>query len=465
MIREAQREAKRTGRRRPSWLSALALGGLVSLLPLSGCHCGKKSDEEILRERIDATPVYLYVATKIAITKADTSPEVAAAKKELLTVLEVLDKTARSVEGKPIAASPAPAPTGSAAPAGSVIPASVAPPKLEAADYAKLAMALWALRSEGQEIVRSGREDKLTPVLPVLLRESNPGDDVLAMLDLNTEHALFFTAFFLLKFHPKSPAPVPEEILLYEAWNTKSEEIKLDGFAPLVQAMKAIVYGGNELCDLSAKEGAFAEASKGDAAAMAGTLKKLSGGESKLEPKQADTITAAVRALAHGAAGSCFLKRDEKEKALDEIQKLIDAAHDLGVPRNETALPRAYLFYQKDDHDAAKKCLEEAKDDPATDPETKKEIEEVLPHIASNDDNFIEKKYGKLYFDVWAVRLVYRRLDRAGVFDLLKETPLVRTLDGYTKAASGALGSAKQSIPSFQSAKDKGKGLFDKFTK
>jgi len=437
----------------------LALAALVVLPAFSGCHCGKKTDEEILRERIRTTSVYLYVATKIAVTKTDASPEVAAARKELETVLEVLTKTNASLD-----AEVAPAALGSASAPPSAPSSAPASPGIGAADFGKLAMALWALRSEGEDIVKNERDDKLPSVLPILLRPTNPSEELVAVLDPATEHALFLTSFFVLKFHPKTPVPVPEELLLYEAWSTKSDKLVLDGFRPLVQAMKSVVYGGNELCDLSAKEGALAEADKGDLVAMGATLKKLSNGKANLEPEQAAGLNLAARTLAHGAAAGCYFKRDEREKALPEIQKLIDAAHELGVPKSETALPRAYLFYEQGDHGAAKAALTEAKDDPAVDPAMKAEIEEVLPHLADNDDNFIEKHYGELYFDIWAIRVIYRRLDRLGVFRLLGEMPVARTLDGYGRATSGALGSAKSKVPSLEDAKAKGKGLLEKIT-
>lgn len=51
------------------------------LLPLAqgGCICAEKTDEERLRERLDTTKVHLYLATKIAILKADQSEEARAA--------------------------------------------------------------------------------------------------------------------------------------------------------------------------------------------------------------------------------------------------------------------------------------------------------------------------------------------------------------------------------------------------
>src|SRR4051812_45373194 len=93
----------KAGRRSSPLRRGFALAALAALPAFAGCHCGKKTDEQILRERIDVTPVHLYVATKIAVTKSDGSPEVAEAKKEILAVIDVLDKASRSLEAPPTA--------------------------------------------------------------------------------------------------------------------------------------------------------------------------------------------------------------------------------------------------------------------------------------------------------------------------------------------------------------------------
>jgi hypothetical protein len=231
--------------------------------------------------------------------------------------------------------------------------------------------------------------------------------------------------------------------------------------SPLVQAMKATVYGMNELCDLAAKEGALAEAQTDDPAAMSASVRRLSAGKASLAEEQAKLTNAAARALAHAATGKCYLGRKEREKAFVEIEQFITAAHAFGVPARETALVRAYLAYERDDHDAARKALEEARDDPETNPETKKELEAMLGHVAKNDDNALRKYYGKTYFEVAAIRIIYNRLDRAGVIDALKDAAVVAALYGFTQATSGALGSAS-STPSFNDAKEQGEGLWKK---
>ena len=125
---------------------------------------------------------------------------------------------------------------------------------------------------------------------------------------------------------------------------------------------------------------------------------------------------------------------------------------------------RAYVAYEKGDHDEARKCLEEARDYPGTDAETRAQIEELLKHVAKNDDGAIRKFYGKAYFSVFAVRLIYTRLDRAGVFDELNDTALARKMRGYGGAVTEVIEGAKRSVPSLGDAKENGTRIWDRIT-
>jgi len=85
----------------------------------------------------------------------------------------------------------------------------------------------------------------------------------------------------------------------------------------------------------------------------------------------------------------------------------------------------------------------------------------MLGHVAKNDDNAIRKYYGKTYFEIAAVRIIWNRLDRAGVFDTLRDVAIVAALYGFTQATSGAIGSAS-TIPSLGDAKEQGEGIWKK---
>jgi hypothetical protein len=419
----------------PRWLCAQLVFALAALLMTSGCcRCGKKTDEEILRERIDTTSVHLYLATKVAITKAD-APEAVEARRQLVAILEVL--AAARKDGAP--------PPDGAAP---VVPAATPTkrPEIGAAELAKLATALWLLRSEGKALLEEGHEDDLPPILPILLQKDGVAPELVEVLDVNTEHALFLSALFALKFHAKSPVPVPPEILLYEAWRTRADAIRLEGFGPMVHAIKAVVYGTNELCDLAAVEGGALGAAA-DAAKMSASLRKL-GGTKELDAKEAAMLGATARALAHGVTAKCFLDRDERDKALAELERFVAAAHEAGVPHEETALLRAYIAYEQKDYDRARGALVEARDAPSTDPETRRDIDELLADFASKDDGAVEKYFNKAYFTAVTAKIVLTRLERSGVFDDVKETRPIRALHDFVFAAVSALGGARDAIPS-----------------
>jgi hypothetical protein len=221
------------------------------------------------------------------------------------------------------------------------------------------------------------------------------------------------------------------------------------------------VYGTNELCDLAKKEADWAESHKAEQADIASSFSKLAGTDVGIDAKEEAQLNAAVRAIAHASTGVCYLQRDEQDKAVEELEKLVTAAHELGVPPGETAMIRAYIAYQKKDFDAAEKALVEARDYPGTPAESKKDIDELIEHVKQRDDGKIAETFGKGYFAIAAGGMVIRRLDEAGVFDELKKSELWKTIDSYVSSA----GKAADSMPTTDGVKEKGKKLIDKVTK
>ena len=61
---------------------------LLAVTATSLADCRRhKSDEELLREKIDCIPVHLYVATKVAVLRAPTDPAARNARAQLAEVL------------------------------------------------------------------------------------------------------------------------------------------------------------------------------------------------------------------------------------------------------------------------------------------------------------------------------------------------------------------------------------------
>jgi hypothetical protein len=394
----------------------------------AGCSC-QKTDEEILRERIDTSSVHLYLASKIAILKGE-QPEGKKAKEDLMAVMASLQGSKTT-------------PTGL---------------HMSPQDVMVLLTSLYSLKSEGKELLRSGNEKGMKPILPVLFE---PHEELGKVLDLNLEHAFLLAGFFAVKFHPKTKVPLPDEIALYEAWMTDADKLPLDGFVPLVRAMKSVLYANNELCDLAGKEsaGADRDAAKLTGPSLTAAFSTVSGTKSNVTEQQAKQTLAASRALTHGAAALCYKKRDQgddEKKFIDELDGFLKAADEMGVRSGETVFIRAYVSIRRGDRETAKKLLVEARDDTKTDETTKKDLDELIAHL--NDDSFVASYFDRAYFIKTTTVIVFRRLDEVGAFDPIKESALVKTIDAYIGATGQAIGKAKEAV-STDGIKDKLKGL------
>lgn len=287
------------------WVLALLVAGMV----VGGCACSRKPDEEVLRERIDTTKVHLYLAAKVALVRADSSPEA----KKARDAFVVLSQLAQGREAN-----------------GTV--------ELEAKDVLAAGEALWTLREEGKKQLALGRDAKETSILPVVLP---PGTPLLAMITPETEHAALLTALFMAKFHPKSPVPVPVAIMLYEAWLSDTPQLVPLGLAPFVRAIKAIVFSQNELCDLAAREADGVAKDSTDAAGLLATLRQASGKDVRLDAARIAQLGASSRVLAHGATAVCYVQRKQEGEAVEHLDRTLVALDDLGVPKEDTALLRA----------------------------------------------------------------------------------------------------------------------------
>ena len=401
----------------------------VIVLGIGGCQ---KTDEELLKERLDTSTVHLYLASKIAMMKAD-QPEGKKARDEIMRVVASLQGTKTTATGA----------------------------RMGAKDVLSLLGSLYSLRSEGKELLRSGNEKGMKPILPVLF-EPNPR--LAEALDLNLEHAFLLSGLFMAKFHPDTKIPVPDEIALYEAWMTNTDTLTLDGLAPIIRAMKGVLYGNNGYCDLAGKESAGAErdAGKLTAATLGTAFATVNGTPSNVNEDQARHALAAARALTHGTAALCYKKRDrgdDAKKFIDELDGFLKAADDLGVRSSETVFIRVYVSIQRGDRAEAKKLLEAVRQDPKLDAATKEDVDKLLAHL--NDDGFIAGYFDRVYFIKTTTVIILRRLDEVGAFDPIKESTLVTTVHGYLDATTHTLGHAKEQV-STDAIKDKVKGLTEK---
>lgn len=388
-----------------------------------------------MKERLDTTTVHLYLASKIAIIKSD-EPEAKKVRDEIKTMMT-------SLEGSN------PTATGS---------------HMTAKDALALVGALYSFQREGKELLRSGNEKGMKPVLPFLFE---PNAELAKTLDLNLEHAFLLTGVFTAKFHPKTKIPIPDEIALYEAWMTNADALPLEGIVPIIRGMKAVLYANNDLCDLAGKEGQGAEkdAVKLTGKSMSAAFSTVNGEPSNVTDEQARHTSSAVRALTHGTAALCYKKRDkgdDAKKFIDELDGFLKAADDMGIRSSETVFIRAYVSIRRDDREGAKKLLQTVRDDPKTDAATKEDIDKLVAHL--NDEGYIASYFDQVYFIKTTTVIVLRRLDEVGAFDAIKESALVKTVNGYISSTGQALGHAKESVSKDaikEGVRDKIKGLTD----
>ncbi len=204
---------------------------LVAASLLTACQCGRKSDEARLKEAVDHTSVHLYLALKLALTQGGQDPDVLAAREQVQAVL----RASSALWGK------------------GARPEGAKPVELDPRVAARLGLSLLKLKGQGAELLRSGRDEQLAPVTGPLLALVSKGPPL--QLDRSVDHALLLTGLFFLKSHPRSPVPIPEQVVLYEAYRTQPDALPVAPVAPLLRAMKAFIYSTHQLCDLAeAKE-------------------------------------------------------------------------------------------------------------------------------------------------------------------------------------------------------------------
>ncbi len=414
---------------------ALLLLLVVSLTFLDGCSCRRKSDEEKLLAAIDANPVHLWLAAKIALHPDSEDEKTREARKSLLSLVEAAQKKD----------------------AGAI---DIGPK-----EAANIAVALWELRGLGKEAFKKNKRDVPKPILaPLLVSKANDKDKALAgelaeVLDANMEHALFLIGLTIAKVHPKMAVPVPPEILLYEAWWSDAKDLQLQTLAPTLRSFKAYVYGTSELCDLAEKE-ASAVPSDGnlfDEQTLAHDIQVLTGEKVKL-PKQApDQAGAAMSAIANGATALCYFKRDEPEKANPPLRRTLDSADRLGIEGREIDFLRGYVECADGDAKLGDKKLRAITSDNSA-PKRLRDASEILLERCGKKGP-MAKALDRLALASALSMLALHHLEESGLLESVAASKLARTIVGLTAVIGGSLDRAKSSIPTYEGTKDGIKGL------
>lgn len=395
---------------------------LLALAAGSGsCLCQKEmGDEERLRRKVDVLPVHLYVGTKATLAESD---EKAAATRALL--LKALSARAGGSE-----------------------------PEVSLGDLLRAGSTVLELRSRGARIVRGEKETRA--LIPALTRALGGG--LAATWDVNTDHALLMGAMIAIKVHPKTPVPIPDELILYEASRTDADALpRLRGLAHLA---RALVFGRSELCDLAAAEArAFIDAPSREQE-IAGLVALLP----RARPLDGETrrkLGGALEALAHAGSALCFLKRGEEQKAREPLGRMIDALEKAGVRDPVVDLLRVYLECAKGKAEAAAAIarLEGLASD-ARAGALKKELallEEYCKTSAGTSSRVLER----IAFVDLVLKLTLEQVGRIDITEGSEEQAAFRAVHGLARVTT-FLSRAGQSIPSGGAVKERARGLLER---
>lgn len=291
----------------------------VCAIAASGCLCSReRTDEERLAEQLDTTAVHVYVALKVALTSGADDPATREASQRARALLEKL-RTSRSGGGEGA--------------------------EVGVGDAVALAKALWGLRETGARIAR-GEGEEAGVLLPAVLARAGAPPELVAAIDANAEHALFLVVLSVLKVHPRSPVPVPEEIVLYEAWKTDPPQVAIPGAAATLHAVKAWVYGNNGYCDLAESETTAVERAGLDSAELTQGLALLGmTGRSEAGGAVDDLswVGPMLELVGHGAVAICNLDRGDDPKARAATRRFIASAREAGLAGEELEFLEAYV--------------------------------------------------------------------------------------------------------------------------
>jgi hypothetical protein len=373
---------------------------------LAAVACSPKTDEERLRAAVDTTSVHLYVAAKAALGSADDRP----GRVEVLSALGAV----RSAQNGP--------------------------------DFGALVRTLWEMRAEGKRIVASGEDTP--PVLPRLVGSSGA---LASSVDAKTEHAVLLLGFVAMRLQP-APAPVPDAVLLYEAWKTDPVTIPWDGMRGALHATRAIVFGGHDLCTLSSREAASADDRAGDGVALARSTKTLL--QVDLAPATASASLALVTALAHGMAGVCHASRSEPSRAGQELTLFCDGAEKAGIRGSDLVDLRAYAELSAGRGARASELLMAAAAR-ATDPAERARLE-ALAAKAKSDAKAALSELTPSHLASRALSAVSQRIDALGVLTPLAHTPVGSWVSALGSTAGEVVAKGRELLPSWEEVKGAG---------
>lgn len=430
-------------------LTVLLCSAVLLVGSAAGCKCsGKTTDEERLKKHIDVTAVHMYVATKVAITKAGDDPEVVKAREALMAVF----KAAREMK------------SGGSADLSELGKIKEA---LSIGQVASLVKAVWKLRKTGQRIVREGKDDELQPVLPLLLAQLNaPAGLVKAAEDRNTDHALFLLVTSVLKVHPRSPLPLPPEVVLYEAWNTDAAALKIPGLSSPAHSLKAWTYGTNDFCDLAQKEANALELNSFQLSAMASAAKLVSADPPHSFLGSLEDIDAGLRAFAHAGVAVCHLKRGHDKEARPALKRTVAMMKKLGAGEEVLAYLQAFIDCGGEKAEVAQglAVLNKLQARKGLSEGEREDLDTLRAYCEASAETSSELAR-KISLTGKIIRVATRHLKKHDMDKALTGSPLFKAAGAFASVCEVTAGGAEGISNSVKGLKERGKGLLERIKK
>lgn len=429
--------------------------GVVLCLALL-VSCTKPDDEALLQKRIDVAASHVYLGLKVVLTRPAQDPDVARTRELLGGAFARLQKQA--VEARKRGAD--------------------AVPHLDATDALALARALWAVRSLGQAELKQGRGSHLPTLLSAAQADSQDTWLRALVVSPEIEHALLLVLLTIARVHPQVHTPVPESLLLYEAWmmgdatltnraqaalrslddtlyKNEAELTRLGMQADTVaRSAQAYVYAGAELCDLARKATQALPKPEREGNRLGDAIQALSGlGPAAAHAPEAvglvlqlvilQTLPWTAPMLAHVETAKCLKARGDLAGSNEELQRAIDGAEAAGVAPEDLALLRAYLALGAEEPEQAHAQLVLAQQSSLLDGEEKRELAQLVGHFDPKERSAISSFLDSSFVSLFVLRIVHHRLEKSGVYRALARMPQVQAIRGLYEDLAAPLAPAQ----------------------
>ncbi len=397
----------------------LDLGWKWLLVATLTSGCGAETEEVRLRKQVNVTGTHLYAALKLA---ASSNPESDDAKRarQLLTELEENLRTQS--------------------------PSDSAPTRVDLAALTEVASVLWRLRAAGRGEVEQWRDSRVSVFGDEMFEQTAESERLAA------EHGVLLLGLTALRLHPRAPAPVPAEAVLYEAYLFGDSPLANSDLEGMARSAQAIVYAREEYCELAAvstqRLTQIRLPTSGDELRNVAELAVGLGRAAAHAPPAAALVAAlilvdnlpwATRLLAFASSAQCLSESslpDARQRAVVEWERAVGVAEAVGFPPAELGFLRAYLAYQREDFPTVQRELAVARESRLLTPDERTQLDDLVAHFDPQDRTTLDRFIDPLFVSRWVARLVHHRLESAGFYRALGEIPALRVVSGVFQASS-----------------------------